>query len=430
MVAKTDLIQSSFRHSAFSHSFGPYLQYGKVIYLDSAQDGASDGNTGLANDQPAATFDGAVNKCTANAGYTILVAPTHSETQTAQVNLDVAGITVIFLGEGTNRGQLTVGAAIDGIDVSADNCTLVNPYFNEATASATSNINVDAANFKLVKPHMDLGANDVDAITVTANGENFKIYEMEAVVTANGPDSLVKFEGVVDGFEFKDGKVIGSDGTNAFDDGIFDFNSQAVTNPSITGNTFLGGGVATTVIANDGSVVGAHVENNKYGGGATHADIKSLKFATGEADVDVSESDYTTVGGIALLTITPATGQPLYDVVIDLDLLKTTTGLLAVNTTETVQLMVQSKIDGTNWRTVQGWPAASSTTGLTVPDAAQDLDALDDSPAHRFVVGNIGPTQEVRITIQLSAETGGDAEIPYVVQYRGATPTITAVAAA
>lgn len=157
--------------------------------------------------------------------------------------------------------------------------------------------------------------------------------------------------------------------------------------------------------------------------------ILTTKFVTGEADVDVSESDYTTVGGIALLTITPGDTE-LADVTIDLDMLKATTGLLVVNTTETVQIMVQSKIDGTNWRTISHWPAASSTTGLAVPDAAQDLDALDDSPARRFYVGNVGIDEEVRVTITLSAETGGDCEIPYAVSYRGATATITAVAAA
>lgn len=150
--------------------------------------------------------------------------------------------------------------------------------------------------------------------------------------------------------------------------------------------------------------------------------------ATGEADVDVSAADYTTVGGIAFLTITPG-NTSLSDVVVDFDFTKATTGLFVVNTTQTVQIQMQVKIDGTNWRTVQHWPAASSTTGIAVPDAAQDLDAADDSPGKRFYVGIVGRSQEVRFTVQLSAETGGDAEIPYAVYYKGSTPTITPVAA-
>lgn len=149
---------------------------------------------------------------------------------------------------------------------------------------------------------------------------------------------------------------------------------------------------------------------------------------SGTTDIDVSASDYTTVGGIAILTIIPDSNT-VEEIVVDLDLLKATTGLLVVNTTETVQFNVQTKIDGTNWRSVQGWPAASEATGLTVPDAAQDLDALDDSPGHRFRLGPVGVDQQMRITITLSAETGGDAEIPYVVYVKGGTATVTAVAA-
>jgi hypothetical protein len=151
---------------------------------------------------------------------------------------------------------------------------------------------------------------------------------------------------------------------------------------------------------------------------------------TGETDVDVSEADYTAIAGIALLTIAPQAGTVLTDVVVDLDFLKDTTGLFVVNTTQTVQIMIQSKIDGTNWRTIAHWPATSSTLGLAVPDAAADLDALDDSPAKRFYIGTVSAAQQARIAITLSAETGGDAEVPYAVYYKGVAPTITAVAAA
>lgn len=160
----------------------------------------------------------------------------------------------------------------------------------------------------------------------------------------------------------------------------------------------------------------------------TGFDANAVRFYTGTTDIDVTAADYTTVGGIAILTIAPGDTH-LSDLTIDLDMLKATTGLLVVNTSETVQIMVQSKIDGTNWRTISHWPAASPTTGLAVPDAAQDLDALDDSPARRFYVGNVGINQQVRVTITLSAETGGDCEIPYAVSCRGGVPTITEVAA-
>jgi hypothetical protein len=152
--------------------------------------------------------------------------------------------------------------------------------------------------------------------------------------------------------------------------------------------------------------------------------------ATGTTDVDVSASDYTAGAGVPILTITPAAGAPLWDVVIDLDFGLAVTGLFTVYDTETVQLVIESKIDGTNWRTLgMPWPAASPTTGLGVPDAADDLDAADDALGKRFYIGTVGVTQEVRINLLLSAEDA-DVEIPYAVHYRGmAAPTITAVAA-
>lgn len=148
---------------------------------------------------------------------------------------------------------------------------------------------------------------------------------------------------------------------------------------------------------------------------------------TGTTDIDVSAADYTTVGGIAILTIVP--DHVPVEVIVFLDLDKPTTGLLAVNTTETLQIMMQTAVDGTNYKTFLGWPAASSMTGLTVPDAADDLDAADDSPAVRFDFGVVGPSQGAKLTIQLSAETGGDAEIPYVVYAKGGSCTVTAVEA-
>lgn len=156
------------------------------------------------------------------------------------------------------------------------------------------------------------------------------------------------------------------------------------------------------------------------------AGAKDWTVYSGTTDIDSSEADYTTVGGIVFLTITP--DNNVVEIVVDLDLLKDTTGLLVVYTTETLQIMQQTKVDGTNWRTIIGWPAASSMTGLTVADAAQDLDALDDSPGHRFVFGPIGPDQGARLTFQVSAEAA-DVEIPYVVYVKGGSATVTAVAA-
>lgn len=139
-----------------------------------------------------------------------------------------------------------------------------------------------------------------------------------------------------------------------------------------------------------------------------------LNVARGETDIDVSAAVYT--GWIALLTIAPPTGEVLTDVEVVFDLAKATTGFAAVHTSETIQFAVQRKVDGTNWRT----EATSVTTAISGTNAA--------AGATKLVIGTVGPQEQVRIAVKLSAEVG-DTEFPYALTYRGETPTITEVAA-
>jgi len=253
---------------------------GNIFYVDSAT-GTDGAGYGSHPDKPVATIDYAIGLCTANQGDVILILPGHSETLTTAITCDIAGVQIISVGQGADRAQLTVNGAIDGVTITADDVTLDGLYFNESTDSATSNINIAAARATLRRVHMDLGATDVDAITITAAGELPTIEDCTALVTANGPDSWIKFEGVIDRPIIRRNDVIGSDGTNAFDDGILDFNSQAVTNALIYENTWGDGNQAVTVFANGGSVVGEVIGINKYAALATNADTVGFPLADG-----------------------------------------------------------------------------------------------------------------------------------------------------
>ena len=69
-----------------------------------------------------ATVDAAIGACTANAGDTILVLPGHTETVTAtSIAHDVAGVSVIGLGQGSNRPTFTFSTAAATITVTAAN---------------------------------------------------------------------------------------------------------------------------------------------------------------------------------------------------------------------------------------------------------------------------------------------------------------------
>lgn len=89
-----------------------YAGTGKTFFVDSDASNAADTNNGRSWSSPLATIDGAINKCTANQGDTIILAESHSETYTttgAKFTADVAGITIIGLGEGSDRPTISYG---------------------------------------------------------------------------------------------------------------------------------------------------------------------------------------------------------------------------------------------------------------------------------------------------------------------------------
>lgn len=376
--------------------------------------GGSDGGDGSYR-RPFATLDFAVGKCLANRGDIIVLMPNHAETLAAAVALDVAGIAVIGLGQGTNRPTFTGGVAADLFAVSADNVTISNLFFNEKTTAATTNSTIDiaAANCTVQNCHFDVGANETLGLTVTAAGEIVWFEGNEFVVTANGPTNFIQLEGVVDQPTFIDNLFVGSDGTNPLDDvGAISFESQACTNPVFKGNRVMGNGKAVNLLVSHGSVVGVY-SDDPY-------------TVTGEMDTDDSAAVYNAAGGAVMMTITP-TG-PIYDVTLDLDNNKASTGLLIVYTTSTVQFIIERKIDGTQWRVTDHWPSTGSNTGLAVADIGNDLDAADDGVGKRFNLGNIGADEEVRIMFETDTEQG-DTEIPFALTFRGSEPVLTIVAA-
>lgn len=141
-----------------------------------------------------------------------------------------------------------------------------------------------------------------------------------------------------------------------------------------------------------------------------------VETAAGEADIDISEAVYT--GYITLLTIAPAAGEPLVDCWLHLDWNKTTTGAHAVGTAgDTLDAIVMMKVDDTNLRHAQAF------TQVTISDTPSE-----EASGQRLHIGPIGPTETCVVKVKVDTERD-DVEIPYRVLYRGATPTITPVAA-
>lgn len=134
---------------------GGTMTTGNVFFVDSGATAKGGDVVGKGKDPstPFVTLDFAVGRCTANNGDIIFVMPGHSETLSAAaaLDLDVAGITVIGLGNGEDRPKFTFDTAITAdMDVDAANITLHNLIFINGIDNLTAPIDVNAADFSMI----------------------------------------------------------------------------------------------------------------------------------------------------------------------------------------------------------------------------------------------------------------------------------------
>jgi hypothetical protein len=106
---------------------------GKIFWVGSTIPGigTSDGNP-CTRKQPCSTLDYTVSKTVANRGDVILVAPNHYELlmTPAAIDIDVAGISVVGLGSGTNRPMFDLSSSIATFAIGADDVTIDNLNFH------------------------------------------------------------------------------------------------------------------------------------------------------------------------------------------------------------------------------------------------------------------------------------------------------------
>ncbi len=134
---------------------GGFTTTGKFFFVDSVT--GSNGNSGLNTLNPVGTIDYAVGLCTANKGDIILVMPGHNEAITAATSLvmDVAGVSVIGMGEGGSRPTLDFDNTAGSIEMDAANCRLSNLILRASVTAVVVGINVDADDVRL--DHLQFG---------------------------------------------------------------------------------------------------------------------------------------------------------------------------------------------------------------------------------------------------------------------------------
>lgn len=149
---------------------------GNVFWVDSGA--GSNGNDGSLN-KPFATIDYAVGRCTANNGDIICVKPGHIETVTAAggLALDVAGITLIGFGSGSDRPTINFTTAVGAdMNVDAANITMINFLFTGGVDALTGPIDVNAADFSMLECETrDVTGQVVDFIVTDANADRLFI---------------------------------------------------------------------------------------------------------------------------------------------------------------------------------------------------------------------------------------------------------------
>ena len=128
---------------------GRALPNGNVWFVDSGAAQTLDANDGVHGhkwDIPLATIDYAIGLCTASNGDVILVAPGHAETlSTSTIDFDVAGVTCIGLGNGTNRPTITYSNAADSVDIGAANVTIKGLRFNPSVTDILIGLDIEAS---------------------------------------------------------------------------------------------------------------------------------------------------------------------------------------------------------------------------------------------------------------------------------------------
>lgn len=124
--------------------FTDYPTTGDVYFVHSGT-GSTGSGYGSRPGAPAATIDQAVNLCTADQGDIVFVMPGHTETISgaAGVAMDTADVSIIGLGNGSNRPTLTFSAAASDINVSATDCKIKNIRCVSSVNDLTNFIDVD-----------------------------------------------------------------------------------------------------------------------------------------------------------------------------------------------------------------------------------------------------------------------------------------------
>lgn len=433
----------------------PAIGDGEFIFVSSVTGNAA--FEGRVPEKPVTTVDLALEQVTANKNYTIILLPGHVEDfddTTTGWDLDVGGVNMIGVGYGNLRPRFDFNHATSKCVIGNESCYLRGIDFRPSVATVAIGLDLeDGVKANILEDLRFLVGEDgagtdefVNAIHLT-NANHYTEFYGNGIFcnnSCNGALYGIRMDDACDYLVFKDNIVdgpfaaygIGVDSSgkdyiainNSSNVSGTPFNFASTTFAKRTGNMANGTleDAAENLIGfndSDNNADTSNVVANRDGSVLERLEFiqarQSLLESTGEADIDIDQADYTTFQN--LIHITPNATSPLKNVEVYIDLAKATTGFVATHTTQTIQFAVARKIDGTNWK--------RDIDSLTTARAAN----LSGLQGIKIPVGDIGPDEQARIEVVLSAENAADVEMPFVMYYEANgvnAPTISPVAAA
>lgn len=252
------------------------------------------------------TIDAAVSVCVANRGDVIYVAPGHTETLSSAtaISLDIAGITIIGLGNGAQRPTLTFDTATTTtIPVSAANIKISNMIFTANFADIVSVFTLTTAkNFTLENCYFKATATNmnflyvVDTNTTTDDAQGLTIRGCKWIEPDTATLSMVKMDGTNSDVIIQNNYLnIGVNNNKASLVAII--TGKILTSAQITGNTVyrLNTDTATgaILVTTDGSTNTGVIASNF----AQHADTAAELLVTASSGFGVFQNYASGVAG-------------------------------------------------------------------------------------------------------------------------------------
>lgn len=197
---------------------------GNIWFVNSGSaTGSNSVGYGQNPDAPFLTLDYAVGQCTASNGDVIYAMPGHAETISAAagLDLDVAGITIVGLGNGALQPTVTLGTSANAdIDVDAANITVENLHFIANFQDIVAAIDVNEDDFTLRRCRFSEAGTDLNALiwvqdAAAGGSDRITIEDCRVVAPDSTNTHFVNFAGTGTGHVIRRNVLIGDWGTAA-----------------------------------------------------------------------------------------------------------------------------------------------------------------------------------------------------------------------